>query len=178
MSIIYYPDEIMGIKINTEFTFWLNNVGKILDSRELLDFEKPELILSNVFGDEIFNSDIDHLKLFEKTMDFYNCGKEARGIKPPNETILHWEKDMLNILSDFLLYYKIDIETVNMHWWKFHSMFESLPADSRIKTLMQIRGEDLSEYNGKDQAKTRANLCERKKIAAVWPDEIIEEWGD
>lgn len=175
------PDKICGFGVETDYKFWLKYVARVVDSRDLMDREKPGLILYNVFGDRDTGG-VELEELFTKTMKFYNCGKEDRGLTPPDEVLLHWEKDMLSIHSDFLLYYKIDIDCADthMHWWKFRGMFDSLPPESRIKSLIQVRNEDPSIYNGKNQHEAYKACVERKRAAAVWPDDVVGEkdWSD
>lgn len=132
--LIDYPNKICGISIETDFKYWLKYVARIIDSRILHPQEKVAIILYNLFVDF---KDEDVIKLFEETMKFYNSGKEDRGLTPPNEPLIHWEKDINTIRADFLLYYKIDIniEDTKMHWWEFQSLFNSLPPDSKIKKI-------------------------------------------
>lgn len=160
------PTKICGIEIDTDFKKWLR-VGRVLQARELHDLEKPDIILTNVFG----NMDGDPLALFEGVVDFYNCGHEDRGLPPPKEIPYHWERDSATIWADFFIYVRMDLDKETMHWWRFRALFDSLPPESGIKTLMRIRAEDPADYHGKGLEKERAKMWERKRAAAVWPIE-------
>lgn len=66
----------------------------------------------------------------------------------------------------------MDLDNTRMDWWKFKSMFNSLPPDSAIKTLMRIRGEDLNDYTGKGQEKLFRSKTEQKRAAAIrWEED-------
>ena len=173
MPFIQYPTEILGIPIETDYTFWLRYVARILDSREITDQEKIDFVVRNVFGKDAHRRE-NAPELFLGCLDFYHCGKDADRFPRAEEVQLHWENDGLAILGDFFVYARIDLDDGEpMHWWKFHAIFESLPSESRIKSLMQIRGIDPSDYKG--DAKGRAKMAEHKRMAAVWlPDDDYE----
>lgn len=163
------PSDILGIPINTDFRKWLK-IGVIMQDRVPLDIERPGLILQNLFQvDEIEKHDPQ--KLLNAAMNFYHMGREDRGLPAPPELLYHWDRDWSTIQGDFWIYARIDLwdEQLKMHWWKFKAIFDSLPPDSAIKSLMQTRMDDPSKYKGKEMAKARRELMERKRAAAVYP---------
>lgn len=173
-----YPKEICGYPVETDYKFWLKYVSSVMDTRDLHPQEKIPVIVNNIF--DIWNvSQEETVRLFSGAIQFYNCGKEDRGLTPPNEPLIHWGRDMNNIRADFLLYYKIDIncDDTHMHWWEFRGMFDSLPSESKINSLISIRAEDPNDYRGKGQEKSYQACIERKRMAAVWPDQYGEEYN-
>jgi hypothetical protein len=89
---------------------------------------------------------------------FYRCGKvetpqqkrmaARRGKKP----IYSFEHDAGLIYAAFLLAYNIDLQDVEyMHWWRFRSLFNSLPKDCEFVRAMEYRSTDIHDSMSKDQ---------------------------
>lgn len=74
---------------------------------------------------------------------FYRCGKPLPENVGNNYTngaqAYSFEHDDQLIYAAFLSQYKIDIGDIDMHWWKFRSMFQSLNDSNRIVEIMAIR---------------------------------------
>lgn len=173
------PSEIVGIPVETNHMVWVRKVARVIQSRELMFTDKVDIIIQNLFLPEDWPRSEDGLRaLFLAVMDFYNCGKEDRGLKEPKETMLHWERDSAAIWGDFKVYANLDLDNAELHWWEFNAIFDSLPPHSQIKRLMQTRAEDEADYRGSGMEKYRADLRERKRAAAVWPDVFFDDEYD
>ena len=49
--------------------------------------------------------------------------------------------------------YKIDLQTADLHWWQFKSLFKSLDDNNKICKIMEYRAIDLSQIKDKEQKK-------------------------
>lgn len=176
MLLLKPPSKICGVPVDTNYMTWIEGVGRVLQSRDLHQHEKSVLIVQNILGDiHVDGYSMDDC--VTGVVGFYCCGAEDRGLEPPKEDLYHWEKDSQAIWGDFKVYAGIDLDRVkSMHWYKFKSIFDSLPPHSQIKRLIQVRSEDPAEYNGKGMEKARHQMRQRKLAAAVWPDIDDDEY--
>lgn len=75
-----------------------------------------------------------------------------------------FSQDAGDIFSAFLTCYGIDLSTVDyLHWWKFRTLFDSLPNDCEIKQKMYYRTVDLAKIKNRDERKRIQEL--RSRIA-------------
>lgn len=172
MLLLTPPTKICGRQIDTHFMRWLG-VARVLQSHTLFDYEKVDAVLRLVFEDTGYVGAEETAARYSAVVDFYNCGWEDRGLEPPKEELYNWERDSGTIWADFFIYVPLDLDNPkaveHLHWWKFKYLFDSLPPQSQIKRLIQIRSEDPDDYSGKGMEKERHRMCQRKRAAAVWP---------
>lgn len=83
-----------------------------------------------------------------KALWFYSRGKERKESRTKNKTALafkeskavySFEKDAELIYAAFMSQYNIDLNAVDMHWWKFSALFDGLSEAQRFCQVMQIR---------------------------------------
>lgn len=96
--------------------------------------EKIMILLANLYPetpDDIEGAIMQGLK-------FLNCGEEAK-----NETdaprLYSFTKDASLIFAAFHQTHGIDLETAEMHWWKFWALFMDLGADTAFCNLVSLR---------------------------------------
>nr|DAZ26003.1 MAG TPA: hypothetical protein [Caudoviricetes sp.] len=85
---------------------------------------------------------------------FYTCGKqpvEKSHKLSKNKAIYNFDVDAEYIYSAFLSQYQIDLQTADLHWWTFRSLFTSLNEDNMIVKIMQYRVMDISKIKDKQQ---------------------------
>ena len=83
-------------------------------------------------------------------MWFYKCGKD----KPPkkskgkgsNKRAFDYKEDDLLIWGAFKTYFKVDLSTNYLHWWKFKALWETLPQEAEFTKIKGYR-----TYTGKDK---------------------------
>lgn len=82
--------------------------------------------------------------------------------------VLDFEKDGDYIYASFMQAYRIDLfdEQGKLPWKKFLYLFNGLPADTKIKQIMQIRQMPVPEYNGKNSKEIR-EINEMKSYYAL-----------
>lgn len=101
----------------------------------------------------------------KQALSFYSGGKteEARSGKRQSSTHgFSFSCDAELIYSAFLQVYGIDLQTVNMHWWRFLALFRGLP-DCKFTQIVGIRTMDTSRMS-KDM---RQHYEQQKRIWAL-----------
>ena len=82
--------------------------------------------------------------------DFYAAGLAPSGggkssaMENP-EPSFDFEEDEAYFLAAFLSEYGIDLNTVKLHWFDFCALFRGLPDECRLKRIISIRSESLSD---------------------------------
>lgn len=132
--------------------------------------EQKILDAMNIF----YNRDIPHDMdaAMDRLLWFYRCGRNGHreGMKGASgkqaKRCYCFGQDAPYIYAAFLGQYGIDLnETKNydLHWWKFHAMFESLSEDQKISKIMYYRTASVA---GLPKEK-RKFLNEMKKLYAL-----------
>lgn len=128
----------------------------------------------------LFYEDIpeDYVKAINDVLWFYN-GEDSKVVKEnkkventqTSKQIYSFEYDSEYIFSAFLDQYGIDLNEVDMHWWKFKALFKSLREENQFVKIMGYRSIDLSKIKDKEEKKRYKKL---KEIYAL-PDMRTEE---
>ena len=83
-------------------------------------------------------------------LDFYVAGLapggggKASAMENP-EPSFDFEEDEAYFFAAFLSEYGIDLNVVKLHWFDFCAMFRGLPDECRLKRIISIRSESLSD---------------------------------
>lgn len=165
--------EIDGIEynINTDFRYWINYT-LVLQDDTLTEEEKILTILQLVFIDNIPEN---LQEAFEKIKWFYNCGEEIRASnsKPMRDKkidkIFDYEYDANYIYSAFMTQYHIDLQDINLHWWKFQALFKALDDNLLFSKIQKYRAIDLKDIK---DSKEKAFYKKMKKLYELPRDEI------
>lgn len=86
--------------------------------------------------------------------EFYTCGKKPskKSHKPSkNKAVYNFDVDAEYIYSAFLSQYQINLQTADLHWWTFRSLFTALSEDNMFVKIMQYRAMDLGKIKDKQQ---------------------------
>ena len=78
--------------------------------------------------------------------------------------VLDWKIDASAIIGDFLRFYRIDLLTAEMHWWKFKLLLSALPDDSQIMKRIAYRSVNTSEIKNENE---RKRIMRMKQIYAL-----------
>ena len=120
----------------------------------------------------------------ERLMWFYQCGKEISAAtigkgKSDKKRILDYEVDADYIYSAFMSQYRIDLQDVSLHWWKFKSLLDAINEDTSLFKIMQYRSTDISKITDKEQKKFYKDM--QKIYSIEKPDmedlQLLEEWN-
>ena len=97
---------------------------------------------------------MDHLFTEEhlnKMFWFFTCGREKEKKKFPRKAAginsnkpFDFKEDAELIYAGFIQQYGIDLQEIDMHWWKFMILLENLGAETRLSKVMEYRTRDLS----------------------------------
>jgi len=168
---IEYPEfaEIDGelYKINTDYKYALI-CFKIIDDPLISDIERAIAVVSVLFGREDKDGNVigipDNLDVaLQKASFFLSCGKETNNIKDVKKD-MDFDYDKEFIYASFISDYKIDLETENMHFWKFCSLISGLTENSILNRVRDLRNTNLSDYK---DSKTRSKLQEAMERVAL-----------
>lgn len=82
---------------------------------------------------------------------FFSCGREKEKKAFPrkiaginNKQPFDFEKDAELIYAGFQQQYGIDLQTAEMHWWRFMILLENLGEGTRLSKVIEYRTRDTS----------------------------------
>lgn len=126
-------------ELNTDFRNCLKIILAFEDD-ELLDFEKAEIMLKNLYGENIPQNTDEAIR---KAIYFLDCGEEddEKKVGTSNSTRLYsFTKDAKYIYSAIKQTHGIDLENVEyLHWWKFVYLFLDLNPNCFFCKIIDLR---------------------------------------
>lgn len=159
-----------GLKIRTDFRECIK-FELLMQDRKIKEEDKIKLAL-NLFYYEI--EDIQ--TAIDDMIWFYRCGTEIKENKNNDNTntkqIYSYEFDREYIYSAFYSQYNIDLNSINLHWWKFKALFQGLNDNNEIVKIMGYRAIDLGKIKDKDE---KARYKKLKKLYALPDMRTVEE---
>lgn len=174
MSLLY-PDAlpktvwVNGYEYAVRWKFYVVlTIIKILDNftpfegEELLSADRIFLALDLFYVDDIpLNVDA----AFRAMQEFIKRGSWDNGYqgKRADEPVLDWELDAPFIWASMKQAYPF-WDWSEAHWWEFKAAFDSLPATSKIKEVMEIR---LRNTSSEMSSKEREAIYELKRAYAL-----------
>lgn len=160
-----YPQyaEIDGrqLRINTDYRVALA-CFEAISSDEITDIERPITLIGLLFGEDTEIQDTETAMRIIK--QYLQCGKVDDGEGTSQNMDLDFEYDKDLIMSSFLSDYHIDLENIEMHWWKFCSLISGLKDDCILNKVRDIRNYDISEIK---DVKTRNKILKQKEKVAL-----------
>ncbi|WP_251390640.1 bacteriophage Gp15 family protein [Mediterraneibacter agrestimuris] len=148
MSILtnHFPETVLvdGAEylINSDFRtvlrcFEIQGVKEVISPDELVKmvqmfYQSKEFVITEKHIDQMFW--------------FFSCGKGKEKKRFPrkiaginNNQPFDFEEDAELIYAGFMQQYGIDLQEVNMHWWKFMILLENLGTGTRLQKVMEYR---------------------------------------
>lgn len=126
-------------ELNTDFRNCLKIILAFEDD-ELLDFEKAEIMLRNLYGENIPKNTDEAIR---KAIYFLDCGEEdeEKKVGTSNNTRLYsFTKDAKYIYSAIKQTHGIDLESIEyLHWWKFVYLFLDLNPECFFCKIIDLR---------------------------------------
>jgi len=98
---------------------------------------------------------------FEQGMRFLNGGEKIKDAEKYGTRLYSFDKDANFIMAAFRQTHGVDLETENMHWWKFLALFMDLGGDTTFSNLVRLRKR---LKNGKASKEERATASEIREI--------------
>lgn len=167
--------EINGIKIpiRTDFRTWIK-FSCILADKKINDVYKSFLLLDTVLFSHYENIETD--KAINELLKFYFCNKTIPAQKKSSNKIgFLFEYDMDLIYAAFMQQYKIDILSVELHWWEFKALLNGLTDETKFVEIVGYRVIDLSKIKDKKERQRLQELQEHYKIKDVENTRTQEE---
>lgn len=154
----------------------------LMQDKDITKEEQVELAL-NLF---YFNKDLKEIKTqediqkrIEDIIWFYKCGKQEKTSLKKGENkqkqIYSYEFDDNKIYSAFIQQYDIDLQKIDLHWWQFKSLFESLTNSTQIVQIMEYRAININKITDKKEKKKYKELQEIYKLPDMRTEDEKEE---
>jgi hypothetical protein len=107
------------------------------EDNDLTNFEKQSVTLSNLYRRVPKNIEA----ALKQANWFFNGGNEIKEDENGNNSMRFYSfgKDAQFIFSAFRQTHGIDLETAELHWWKFLALFMDLGADTTFCNLVSLR---------------------------------------
>lgn len=136
------PTEWNGYHINTGFHIGVQ-ISLLMEDRTLSERTRTitllMLLFSNEEGECICPETMDEIN--ECLVWFLNGWNHDNNPKQEQQRkIMDYNIDQGRIFADFMRFYGIDLETTEMHWWKFCWLLWNLPYEkSSFMQVIEIR---------------------------------------
>ncbi len=128
----------------------------------ILAFEDPSLaqvekqaILLQLFYKEIPDNSAEAIM---QCVKFLNGGNEAPPDEVDSERLYSFEKDAAFIYAAFKHTHGIDLETADLHWWKFFALFMDLDSTTVFSNLVNLRSRVKSGKATKEERELAESL--------------------
>lgn len=150
-----YPEWIQvgekKYKIDTSFRTALR-CDEIFRDTSICNYEKTLAIIYLLLGEEAMRDLKNQEKIVKLLTKYLLCGKDSKDIENSDEEpSMDFKQDMGRIKISFMSDYQIDLDSTDMHWWKFHDALEGLTDNSILSRVRLIREEPLSGKKGKER---------------------------
>jgi len=122
-------------EIETDYRSCLRVILAFEDAA-LTDLEKQMVLLANMYPG---STPPDVRQAIEQATRFLNGGKEADGEEAGTPRLYSFGQDASFIFAAFRQTHGIDLETEQMHWWKFLALFLDLGADTTFCKVVSLR---------------------------------------
>ena len=169
------PAEYEGYLIRTDYRIGIQ-ISQALEDEELEPYEKIGIALSLLYGNGIPPADIAYAGL----RWFLNAGldqpqdEEDTGTAPEEDDgiwYFSFDYDAARLYSGFRRAYGIELDRVEMHWFRFLSLLGDL-GECAFTRVVDIRSADLSKM---DKETKRAYAAMRRKVALPQPKSPEED---
>ena len=133
--------------INSDFRTCLRTIMAFEDD-ELTGLEKQMIMLENLYPEQ----PSDPTAACEIAVRFLNGGSEdGEGDGDAPLRLYSFSKDAQFIFSAFRQTHGIDLETAELHWWKFLALFMDLGADTTFSSMIGLRKRILTGKASKEE---------------------------
>lgn len=152
--------------INTDFRIWIQFSELAFSTQS--DISALAQIFTLVFEELPPNIRLS----VEALINFYSFQKENASAlaKKTTKKVFDYSSDAGYIYAAFLQQYGIDLTSVNMHWWTFKTLFDSISEETHFGKILQYRCIDISQIKDKEMKK----FYQKMKQAYALPDSRTE----
>lgn len=170
-----YPQyaEVKGkkYKINTDFRVAIE-CNRIAENNNIGDFERVLGIIATLYGNEAIDDGKKDFEIYEKLLKiakiYLSCGKELNN-NSKEEIDMDFIEDYGYIWASFMSDYNgMDIDKINMHWWKFNELMNGLSNSDMgnccvLNRVRNLRNCDTSKI--KDQKEKQKIIKAKQQVA-------------
>ena len=145
------PDHLIisGIRyrVNTSFRTWIKY--------EKLLIEKAEVSIEEIFS-LVFDGIVPTPKHYEEAVNqilwFYQCGRDNQShSNKSRKEVFSYDYDDGFIEAAFWQQYGIDLDTTDLHWWKFHALMLALSENTEFVKIMGYRSVEITSKMSAEQ---------------------------
>lgn len=152
-------------KINTDFRIAIE-CNEIALDETIGDYERTLAIIYKLFGEEALNDITNHAKLIELAQKYLSCGKKVENNNEKQDMDLVQDYDLIE--TSFFSDYGLDLENLEMHWWKFMKLLNGLSNSELgncciLNNIRNLRNFDVSTI--KDDKKRQEIIKAQKQWA-------------
>lgn len=155
-----YPEyaEVKGTKykINTDYRVALR-CFEVIEDDTICDEERAMAIIYLLFG--IIPDDDNAEDFLRIASNYLRCGEEENQTTSA-ERDMDFNYDEKYIIASFMSDYRIDLPSVDMHFWKYIQLMQGLTDKCALSRVRELRNFDLNEIK---DPKERRKVAEAKK---------------
>lgn len=178
-----YPEYIevgtKEYKINTSFWAALR-CEEIFRDDSICDYEKTLAIIYILLGEDAMMDFENQEKIVKILTKYLLCGKMPEDIENSDDELsMDFKQDAGRIKTSFMSDYGIDLDSTDMHWYKFHDMLEGLTDDSVLSRVRMIREEPLNGKKGREREKwEKAKKQVALKHEKTQREKELDDWWE
>ena len=158
-----YPEyaEVKGkrYKINTDYRVALR-CFEVIEDTSISDNERALAVVFLLFGEVPME---DTGELLRIAGDFLRCG-EKETAQATQERDIDFNADERYIVASFMSDYRIDLSSVDMHFWQYIQLIQGFTDDSIMSRVRDVRNYDMSELK---DPRARAKMAKAKAAVAL-----------
>lgn len=159
------PDEYAGYLIRTDYRIGIQ-IAQALEDQELAEHERLYTAVNLLFGEGV----PDAQTAFSGLRWFMAGGQEVQSESGEDDEnsvqYFSFEHDAGRLYSGFRRVYGVDLDRVDMHWFRFLRLFGDL-GECALTQVIDIRTADLSKM---DKSTKAAYLRMRRQVALPQPE--------
>lgn len=161
---------VKGIRydIDTDYRIALRCI-EIIEDDSIGDYERALAIMFILFNDIPEDAEAQG-EMLSKAIKYLQCGQENK--QPAEAKDMDFEQDSSYIYASFMSDYHIDLENVNMHWWRYIDLIAGLTDSCVLNRVRDLRNYDLSDIT---DLKQKEKIMRAKKSVALKVKHTEEE---
>lgn len=158
-----YPEcaEVKGIryKINTDYRVALR-CFEVIEDTSISDQERALAVVFLLFGEVPMEDMAEFLRI---AGDYLRCGEKETS-QEAKARDMDFNADEKYIVASFMSDYRIDLSSVDMHFWQYIQLIQGFTENSIMSRVRDIRTYDMSELK---DPKQKAKMAKAKAAVAL-----------
>lgn len=174
--------DVLPTAIEIDGQTWPINSDFRTGLRIILAFEDPSLAMlekQSILLELLYEKIPTDIKAaFEKGMRFMNGGKKSEDVDTDGSRVYSFQKDANFIMGAFQQTHQIDLETAELHWWRFLALFMDLGPDTTFSNIVSLRSRIKSGEATKEERRMALKLHDILDLPAMDIKTIEEREAD